>query len=111
MNMTKSMLAFFVMGIYLFLYTPIIVLVLYSFNQGGFPDVWQGFSLHWYHDLFCSAEIWRAFHNSVIVASSSSLLSVSMSVMFVHGMRWRFLRQYATMHYPSYEQSEKGNDH
>ena len=87
MNMTKSMLTFFVLGIYLFLYTPIIVLVLYSFNQGGFPDVWQGFSLHWYHDLFSSIEIWRAFQNSVIVASCSSLLSVSMSIMFVHGMR------------------------
>lgn len=98
MNMTKSMLAFFVMGIYLFLYTPIIVLVLYSFNQGGFPDVWQGFSLHWYHDLFCSAEIWRAFHNSVIVASSSSLLSVSMSVMFVHGMR-HYKRDVASLFY------------
>ncbi len=81
------MLTFFVLGIYLFLYTPIIVLVLYSFNQGGFPDVWQGFSLHWYHDLFSSIEIWRAFQNSVIVASCSSLLSVSMSIMFVHGMR------------------------
>ena len=52
MNMAKVTLAFFVLGVYLFLYTPIMVLVLYSFNQGGFPEAWQGFSLHWYHDLF-----------------------------------------------------------
>ena len=85
--MTKSMLVFFSVFVYLFLYTPVIVLVLYSFNKGGFPDVWQGFSLHWYKDLFDSVEIWRAFHNSVIVAAISSLLSVGMSVMLVHGMR------------------------
>lgn len=96
--MTKSMLVFFTLGVYLFLYTPVIVLVLYSFNQGGFPDVWQGFSLHWYHDLFNSVEIWRAFHNSVIVAGVSSLLSVSMSVMLVHGMRY-YRRDMASLFY------------
>lgn len=87
MNISKSALPIFVCCVYLFLYAPIFVLVLYSFNQGGFPDAWTGFSLHWYHDLFHSEEIWRAFHNSIIVASVSSLLSVSMSVMFIHGLR------------------------
>lgn len=87
MNISKSALPIFVCCVYLFLYAPIFVLVLYSFNKGGFPDAWQGFSLHWYSDLFHSEEIWRAFHNSIIVASVSSLLSVSMSVMFIHGLR------------------------
>src|SRR6202142_3178626 len=87
MNISKSALPIFVCFVYLFLYAPIFVLVLYSFNKGGFPDAWQGFSLHWYSDLFHSEEIWRAFQNSIIVASASSLLSVSMSVMFIHGLR------------------------
>jgi spermidine/putrescine transport system permease protein len=87
MQVSKSMLPIFVSLVYLFLYTPIVVLVLYSFNKGGFPDAWQGFSLHWYHDLFHSHEIWRAFQNSIIVASVSSFLSVGMSVMFIHGLR------------------------
>ncbi len=43
MNMTRYMLTFFVLGVYLFFYTPIIILVLYSFNQVEFPDVWKGF--------------------------------------------------------------------
>jgi len=84
---SKSMLPIFAGCVYLFLYTPIIVLVLYSFNKGGFPDAWQGFSLHWYSDLFHSEEIWRAFYNSVIVAGISSFLSVAMSLLFIHGMR------------------------
>jgi spermidine/putrescine transport system permease protein len=87
MNISKSMLPIFACCVYLFLYTPIIVLVLYSFNKGGFPDAWQGFSLHWYQDLFHSQEIWRAFKNSIIVASVASFLSVTMSVMFIHGLR------------------------
>lgn len=87
MQISKAMLPIFVGLVYLFLYTPIMVLILYSFNNGGFPEVWQGFSVHWYQDLFHSAEIWRAFYNSVIVAFSSAFLSVTMSVLFIHGMR------------------------
>ncbi len=82
------MLPIFAGFVYLFLYTPIIILVLYSFNQGGFPDAWKGFSFHWYSELFHSEDIWRAFYNSVIVATVSSFLSVLMSVMFIHGMRY-----------------------
>lgn len=73
--------------VYIFLYTPIIILILYSFNQGGFPDAWKGFSLHWYEDLFQTTEIWRAFKHSIIIAFSSSFLSVAMGVLWVHGAR------------------------
>jgi len=86
-NISRLFLALFVGIIYLFLYTPIIILILYSFNEGGFPDAWTGFSLHWYQDLFHSEEIWRAFLNSVIVACASSFLSVTMSLLLVHGLR------------------------
>lgn len=98
MDISKSALSLFVASVYIFLYTPIMVLVLYSFNQGGFPETWQGFSLHWYDDLFHSEEIWRAFQNSVIVAGTSSFLSVSMSLMLVHGMR-HFKRDLASLFY------------
>lgn len=84
---SKSLLTIFVGLVYLFLYTPIIVLVLYSFNQGGFPDIWRGFSLHWYDDLFKSVEIWRAFKHSIIIALASSSLSVLMGLAWVHGAR------------------------
>lgn len=98
MDISKSALSLFVASVYIFLYTPIMVLVLYSFNQGGFPESWQGFSLHWYDDLFHSEEIWRAFQNSVIVAGISSFLSVSMSLMLVHGMR-HYKRDIASLFY------------
>ena len=84
---SRSLLSILVGLVYLFLYTPIIVLVLYSFNQGGFPDIWRGFSLHWYQDLFHTVEIWRAFEHSILIALTSSLFSVTMALLWVHGAR------------------------
>ena len=86
-RLLKSCYYSFVLLTYLFLYLPIFVLIVYSFNQGGFPDVWSGFSLHWYNDLFSSTEIWRAFKHSIIIALVSSLFSVLLGMLFVHGAR------------------------
>ena len=85
-----------VASVYVFLYLPIIVLILYSFNQGGFPDIWRGFSIHWYHDLLESVDIWRAFTNSVIIALVSSTLSILISVFFIHGCR-KYQRDWTAM--------------
>ncbi len=71
----------------IFLYLPIIILMIYSFNQGGFPAQWQGLSLCWYHDLFASVEIWRAFQNSISVAISAAFFSVTFGLMFVYGAK------------------------
>ena len=37
---------------FLFLYAPIILLIIFSFNAGDSSAVWKGFSLHWYGKLF-----------------------------------------------------------
>lgn len=78
-------LRLFVLCAYLFLYTPIVVLVVYSFNKGGFPGSWSGFSFAWYKDLFSSQEIWLAFYYSTIIAVVSSALSVLLSLGLVCG--------------------------
>lgn len=89
MNMRlKSFLLPFYVGIFcLFLYLPILILTVYSFNQGGFPAQWVGFSLCWYHALFGSVEIWRAFQTSVTVALSAAFLSVILGLMLVYGAK------------------------
>ena len=71
----------------IFLYLPIIILTIYSFNKGGFPAQWQGLSLCWYHDLFASVEIWRVFLNSVFVAFMAAFFSVTFGLMLVYGSR------------------------
>ncbi len=85
-------------SVYVFLYLPIAVLILYSFNSGGFPDIWRGFSLHWYKELFASVDIWYAFLNSVIVALSSSLLSILMAIFFIHGSH-KYKRDWTALFY------------
>lgn len=69
---------------YLFLYIPIIVLVIFSFNTRGFPSPWKNFTLQWYRELFQEAELWRSFATSLIIATSSSLLSLSMAVLLIY---------------------------
>lgn len=76
-------LPLFAASAYLFLYAPIIVLVLFSFNEVAFPYRWVAFSTQWYVDLWYSAEVWQAAYNSLIVATTSSLLALMLSLLWV----------------------------
>lgn len=69
--------------VYLFLYIPIVTLVVFSCNESSFPFVWQGFSLKWYSQLWASSEIWFALKNSLFIASCSVLLSLVLGVLLV----------------------------
>ena len=51
---------------YLFLWVPIVVLLVFSFNTEGFPSPWQAFTLKWYKELIHSVYLWKAFGNSLI---------------------------------------------
>jgi spermidine/putrescine transport system permease protein len=67
--------------VYAFLYFPIIVLVLYSFNGsgvGGFPPA--GWTLDWYRQLFQDASLWDAVLNSVIVAAIAVTISLGLGL-------------------------------
>jgi spermidine/putrescine transport system permease protein len=68
---------------YLFLYVPIIVLLVFSFNTEGFPSPWKGFTFKWYEELWHSTYLWKAFGNSLIVAVFSTLISLSMGVLLI----------------------------
>ncbi|MBV8116042.1 MAG: ABC transporter permease [Silvibacterium sp.] len=62
---------------YAFLYFPIVILVLYSFNRdgvGGFPP--RHLTFEWYRALFADASMWSAIGNSVIVALAAVVISI-----------------------------------
>ncbi len=60
----------FVMAlVFLFLYAPIFILIIFSFNAGTSSSVWKGFSLHWYAELM---------HNRLILGSVYTTLLVSL---------------------------------
>lgn len=58
-----------------FLYLPIVMLVINSFNESRFGGVWNGFTLKWYESLLQDGSIWQAFYNSMIIAISSTIAS------------------------------------
>ena len=57
----------------LFLYAPIAVLIVFSFNEAKSRGVWGGFSLKWYESLFHSRQIMEALQTTLILAVLSSL--------------------------------------
>jgi len=54
--------------VFAFLYIPISVLVGLSFNEGGLPTAWTGFSFKWYGALLENDDILRAAGNTLVVA-------------------------------------------
>ena len=61
--------------ILIFLYLPIILLVVNSFNASRTGGSWMGFSLVWYRKLFQAREIWRALVNTLLVACIATVAS------------------------------------
>ncbi len=80
---SKQVHLFFVLATYLFLYLPIIVLLVFSFNSESFPSPWKEFSWKWYEELFHSPYIWGAFLNSFIIAIFSTCISLVLGVFFI----------------------------
>ncbi|ACK71994.1 Ornithine carbamoyltransferase [Gloeothece citriformis PCC 7424] len=76
---------------YIFLYLPIIILIIYSFNSSRFNAVWRGFTLDWYRNLFSGITdgraqitdvmIWDALKNSLLVAIISTLIATLLGTM------------------------------
>lgn len=58
-----------------FLYLPIAVLMLYSFNQSRINAVWTGFTWKWYVSLFQNRQVMDALSNSLVIAISSCILA------------------------------------
>jgi spermidine/putrescine transport system permease protein len=81
----------------IFLFLPLFVLFLYSFN-GSKGMNWSGFSLRWYEELFSyhSRDLWRAFRHSVIIALTSAVTATVIGTFGAIGVNWyRFrLRNY-----------------
>ncbi|AVQ21689.1 ABC transporter permease [Fusobacterium necrophorum] len=87
MNKRRTSFFFFCITM-LFFYLPLLVLVVYSFNDGK-SMVWKGFSLRWYRELFTYSEnIWQAFRYSIGVAVVSGLLSTVIGTLGAIALKW-----------------------
>jgi spermidine/putrescine transport system permease protein len=68
--------------VFAFIYLPITVLIVYSFNRdgvGGFPP--RHFTLVWYRQLFADSAIWDSVINSLIVAAASVALALTLGLL------------------------------
>lgn len=81
---------------YIFLYVPILLLVIFSFNDSRYGQTWEGFSLRWYVELFQDEAIGRALWATLLVAVVSTLIATVLGTMVAIGMeRFRFRGQTA----------------
>ena len=80
--------------VFVFLYAPIFVLMVFSFNDSTSRTVWQGFSLHWYQELFQDGIIINSLYTTLLVALLSSLIATVAGTFAAVGFynmkrRWR----------------------
>jgi len=90
--MTRILRNIYLTSIYLFLYVPILILVVYSFNDTKYSTNWQGFTLKWYAQLFTDAPLKEAFVNSLIIAFTSSVVATVLGTIGALAFyRYRFI--------------------
>ncbi|MFC7766747.1 ABC transporter permease [Leucobacter soli] len=71
---------------YLFLYLPIVVVVVMSFNASKNLFVWRGFSLDWYASLFHNRAMLEGLGNTLIVAISVTVISTVLGTLLAVGI-------------------------
>ena len=79
----------------IFLFAPIAILLVFSFNEAKSLSVFSGFSLNWYRELFRDAETLGAVRNTLILAASAALISTVMgtaAAVGINKLRNRALR-------------------
>ena len=80
--------------VYTFLYIPLVIVVVYSFNDSKLNAEWVGFTLSWYVALFNNQEMLTAARNSLIIAVSASFCATilgTMAGLAIHRYKLKFL--------------------
>ena len=81
--------------IMIFLFAPMVILLVFSFNEAKSLSVFSGFSLKWYRELFRDSETLKAVVNTLVLAVSASLISTVMgtaAAVGINKMRNKVLR-------------------
>ncbi len=79
----------------IFLFAPIVILLVFSFNEAKSLSVFSGFSLYWYKELFRDSDTLGAVRNTLVLAVSAALISTVMgtaAAVGINKLRSRYLR-------------------
>jgi len=94
MNKRNSAFNRLFMGlVFLFLYAPILLLIVFSFNEGNSNVVWTGFSLHWYKELFQNRLIMRSVYTTLMVSLLATVIATvagTFAALGFYNMRRRY---------------------
>jgi spermidine/putrescine transport system permease protein len=79
-----------------FLYLPIALLIIYSFNQSRLNIEWQGFTFAWYREMLANEPLMRTLKNSLVIASATTLIAVLLGtsgawLLHHYRYRWKWL--------------------
>lgn len=92
----RGLLILFFGALVLFLYAPIAILALFSFNDGDVAFPLQGFTTHWYRDALTNPTLIGALERSMIVAAASSVIAVALGILAAFALvRRRFMAKSA----------------
>lgn len=90
-NLPKSL---YVAAVYLVLYLPLFVTIVFSFNDSASTDAWHGFTLKWYESLFSDTALIRsAFRSLFLAAAAATTSTVVGTIMAIALHRYRFIGQ------------------
>ena len=92
----KFLSKFYIGLIFLILYAPILVVILFSFNKSGNLSYFSTFTLYWYKELFADSEALDALKNSLILAVTSSIIATMIGTLAAFGIsraKNRYYRQ------------------
>lgn len=84
--------------VFLFLFAPLLVILIYSFNQSNSSSVFTGFSLQWYRALLQDTELINALKNSIILAVLSSVIATvigTAAAVGIHAFRRKWTKSVA----------------
>lgn len=73
-------------GVVLFFYLPIVIMIIFSFNDSRSLTSWAGFSLRWYETLFASRDVISAVTTTIMVAVISTLVSTFVGTLTAIGL-------------------------
>ncbi len=89
----SSVLLAYSLAVLAFLYLPLIILALYSFNDSRINAVWTGFTLKWYQALFQNTRVLEALTNTLIIGFFSTIISTALgttAAIALHRYRYKF---------------------
>ncbi len=91
--MSKALKKFYVFLVFVFMYAPIVVLMVYSFNDSRSSSaIWRGFTLDWYVKMLSDSQMMKSLQTTLIIAFSSSIIATiigTLGAIGIHNMRKR----------------------